>query len=155
MKKIHFLIGALALLLGASCSKDGEMLTASLPGEEGITIGSVDTGIVLDKENASALALTLYWDATGDLVLSNPDAQVPADVVSQTLQFAAEESFAEPYEALMTTGATSVQYTVSQLNAIVSRLGFEGGAAAPLYVRMKTRLGGNSGPATATSCNSP
>lgn len=146
MKKIHFLIGALALLLGASCSKDGEMLTASLPGGEGITIGSVDTEIVLDKENASALALTLYWDATGDLVLSNPDAQVPADVVSQTLQFAAEESFAEPYEALMTTGATSVQYTVSQLNAIVSRLGFEGGAAAPLYVRMKTRLGGNSEP---------
>ena len=146
MKKIHFLIGALMLLLAAACSKDGEMLTAALPGEEGVTIGSIDTEIVLDKENASALALTLYWDAMGDLVLSNPNAQVTDDVVAQTLQFAAEESFASPYEALMTAGATSAQYTVSQLNAIVSRLGFEGGVATPLYVRMKTLLGANSEP---------
>ena len=146
MKRIHFLIGALTLLLAAACSKDGEMLTASLPGEEGITIGSVDTEIVLDKGHAQSLALTLYWDAMGDLVLSNPNAQIPDDVVSQTLQFAAEESFAAPYEALMASGVLSAQYTVSQLNSIVSRLGFEGGVAAPLYVRLKTQLGANAEP---------
>lgn len=146
MKRIHFLIGALALLLGVACSKDGEMLTAALPGEEGITVGSVDTEIVLDKEHAQALALTLYWDAMGDLVLSNPNAQIPDDAVSQTLQFAAEESFAAPYEVLMASGVLSAQYTVAQLNSILSKLGFEGGVAAPLYVRMKTQLGANSEP---------
>ncbi|WP_299100620.1 DUF5114 domain-containing protein [uncultured Alistipes sp.] len=147
MKRLLFsTITVLAVALAASCSKDGEMLTASLPGEDGIDIGSADGEIVLEMDHASALALTLYWNELGDLVLSNPDAQVPEDAVSNTLQFAAEDTFAEPYEDPVATGAVSAQYTVSALNSIVSRLGFEGGVAATLYIRMKTMLGENTEP---------
>ena len=147
MKRFLFAaISVLAVAFAASCSKDGEMLTASLPGEGGIDIGSADGEIVLEMDRASALALTLYWDELGDLVLSNPDAQVPGSAVSNTLQFAAEETFAEPYEDAVAAGAVSAQYTVAELNSIVSRLGFEGGVAATLHIRMMTRFGENAEP---------
>ena len=80
MKLLRYILPALSIFLSVSCMKDGEMLTATLEGD-GTRIGTADSEIVLDINEPSALALTIWWDRLGNASLSNPDAQVPSDMI--------------------------------------------------------------------------
>ena len=73
MKIIKYIPLVLAGLLSVSCMKDGEMLIASLGQESGTGIMTPDGDIVLSIDYADALALTLYWDEAGTIVLNNPE----------------------------------------------------------------------------------
>lgn len=136
---------AMLLVFSASCMKDGEMLIAELENGE-VNVSSADNDIVLTKDNTSKLVLTVYWTESGDVTLSNPDAQIPSSAMETSLQFSSTENFTDFYEVSVTASRMSAQFTGSQLNVILSRLGYEGGVKAPLYIRMKTLLGSNAEP---------
>ena len=129
--------------MAASCMKDGETLTATLDGN-GAQIGSVDTDIVLDADNGTSLALTVYWDRLGNATLSNPDAQMTDDVVVNAVQFSTAEDFGTYVERTVGSSDTSIQFTVLELNNLLSGLGLEGGVPTTVYIRMRTSLGTNS-----------
>lgn len=144
MKTLKYIILALAsLFMAVSCMKDGETLTATLDGN-GTQIGSVDTDIVLDADNGTSLALTVYWDRLGNATLSNPDAQMTDDVVVNAVQFSTTEDFGTYVERTVGSSDTSIQFTVLELNNLLSGLGLEGGVPTTVYIRMRTSLGTNS-----------
>ena len=69
MKTFKYIVSLLpALLLCAmlqSCDKDGDLLYTD--GTGSAAINGTDTDIVLDYNNLSALALTIYWNENGDI----------------------------------------------------------------------------------------
>ena len=135
----------MSILLSVSCMKDGEMLTATLEGD-GTRIGTADSEIVLDINEPSALALTIWWDRLGNASLSNPDAQVPSDMIINAVQFSTDGDFSTYVEETVDNSASSVQFTAAELNTIMTELGLEGGVAATVYIRMSTSLGTNTEP---------
>ncbi len=145
MKLLRYILPALSILLSVSCMKDGEMLTATLEGD-GTRIGTADSEIVLDINEPSALALTIWWDRLGNASLSNPDAQVPSDMIINAVQFSTDGDFSTYVEETVDNSASSVQFTAAELNTIMTELGLEGGVAATVYIRMSTSLGTNTEP---------
>lgn len=145
MKLLRYILPALSILLSVSCMKDGEMLTATLEGD-GTRIGTADSEIVLDINEPSALALTIWWDRLGNASLSNPDAQVPSDMIINAVQFSTDGDFSTYVEETVDNSASSVQFTAAKLNTIMTELGLEGGVAATVYIRMSTSLGTNTEP---------
>lgn len=145
MKLLRYILPALSILLSVSCMKDGEMLTATLEGD-GTRIGTADSEIVLDINEPSALALTIWWDRLGNASLSNPDAQVPSDMIINAVQFSTDVDFSTYVEETVDNSASSVQFTAAELNTIMTELGLEGGVAATVYIRMSTSLGTNTEP---------
>lgn len=145
MNRIKYMILAVATLSAFSCMKDGETLIATLDQEKGSEIMTPDGDLVLSLDKASALALTLYWDETGNIVLNNPDAQVGDDMVINAVQFSADKDFSEVQEISISSGQYSLQLTCAQLNSILSRLGYEPDVPSPLYIRIRTALGENTG----------
>ena len=144
MKRTIYAIMAVISLLAVSCAKDGDMLTATMTGD-GTQIGSTDDDIVLNKDLPASLALTIWWDELGNATLSDPDAQFADNFVVNAIQFSATGDFAETVETVVDNGASSIQFTTSRLNSILTQLGFESGKASPLYIRMRTSLGTGSG----------
>ena len=145
MKLLRYILPALSIFLSVSCMKDGEMLTAILEGD-GTRIGTADSEIVLDINEPSALALTIWWDRLGNASLSNPDAQVPSDMIINAVQFSTDGDFSTYVEETVDNSASSVQFTAAELNTIMTELGLEGGVAATVYIRMSTSLGTNTEP---------
>ena len=145
MKVLRYFLPALSILLSVSCMKDGEMLTATLEGD-GTRIGTADSEIVLDINEPSALALTIWWDRLGNASLSNPDAQVPSDMIINAVQFSTDVDFSTYVEETVDNSASSVQFTAAELNTIMTELGLEGGVASTVYIRMSTSLGTNTEP---------
>lgn len=144
MKTLKYMISlTLYALAISSCMKDGEILTAVLDGD-GTQIGSQDTEIVLNSDSATDLALTIYWDELGNATLSNPDAMMTDDIVVNAVQFSLSEDFGTYVETSVDNDDTSVQFTVVELNNLLSGLGMEGGVPTTVYVRMRTSLGTNS-----------
>lgn len=145
MKLLRYILPALSIFLSVSCMKDGEMLTATLEGD-GTRIGTADSEIVLDINEPSALALTIWWDRLGNASLSNPDAQVPSDMIINAVQFSTDGDFSVYVEETVDNSASSVQFTAAELNTIMTELGLEGGVASTVYIRMSTSLGINTEP---------
>ena len=146
MKNIRYITAAIAAaLLSFSCVKDGEMLIASLDSDKGSEIMTPDGDLVLSMDKATSLALTLYWDENRHIVLSNPEAQVSDDALINAVQFSADETFSVFEEISVTPGQYSLQLICSELNGILSRLGYEAGTPSPLYIRIRTALGENTG----------
>lgn len=145
MKLLRYILPALSIFLSVSCMKDGEMLTATLEGD-GTRIGTADSEIVLDINEPSALALTIWWDRLGNASLSNPDAQVPSDMIINAVQFSTDGDFSTYVEETVDNSASSVQFTAAELNTIMTELGLEGGVASTVYIRMSTSLGTNTEP---------
>ena len=131
-------------MLAVSCTKDGEMLTATMTGD-GTQIGSADDNIVLDIDAPSSLALTIYWDALGNATLSNPDAQFADNFVVNAIQFSATDDFSTVVEQTVDNDASFIQYTAMRLNSIVTQLGLESGVAGTVYIRMRSSLGTGAG----------
>lgn len=148
-KTKYFLLSLLAVLSLAACSTDGDLITAGgVPAVELSSSGDV----VLDRNNTSGLALTLYWTDNSRLTTSDGRVQTPVNATANTLQFSATEDFSSPIEVLTDAGTTSLQYTAESLNALAGRLDLAGDAASTLYIRMKSVLADNLAPAYSNVC---
>ena len=143
IKYKYAVLAATAMMTVLSCSKDGEMLTASLP-EGGTEISTVEKEIILTPETASSLALTVYWNSLGEISLSNPDAQIAENASVTMLQFSADKDFTVTDETALSAGTTSRQFTVAQLNNIADRLDMSGETASDMYMRIRQSLGANT-----------
>lgn len=141
MKTIKYFLGVLAIALGfTACDKDGDIITTN--GAAAISLsGSGDA--VLDPNNLSSLALTLYWTDNSSLSLSDDAVQAPKYATTNTLQFSATEDFATVVEQIADNGETSAQFTTEALNTLAGRVGFESGVASPLYIRVRSVLANN------------
>lgn len=144
MKQIKYLIAAALVSMGlTACDKDGDTITTS--GASAVELsGSGD--VVIDKDNTGELALTLYWTDNSHLTTSDERVQAPVGTTVNTLQFASTETFDAPIELPTDAGTTSIQFTAESLNALVGRVGLEGGIASTLYIRMKSSLANNVPP---------
>ena len=134
-----------AVLLGAySCDKDGDMIYTD--GPDKAEVSGVASEIVLDKDHRQSLALTLYWNESGKISLSNPLVAAPEGAASNTVQFSADPEFATVVDDNVESGVYYRQYTCESLNNLVGRLGLEGGVKGTVYIRVKTVLGANIDP---------
>ena len=148
-KTKYFLLSLLAVLSLAACNTDGDLITAGgVPAVELSSSGDV----VLDRNNTSGLALTLYWTDNSRLTTSDGRVQTPVNATANTLQFSATENFSSPIEVLTDAGTTSLQYTAESLNALAGRLDLAGDAPSTLYIRMKSVLADNLAPVYSNVC---
>lgn len=111
-----------------------------------VTLGGADGDIVLTADNPEALVLTLYWDGSGELSLSDPNYTAPINMASQTLQLSADENFSNPVEVTLDNDARSYQFLSQDLNALLGRLGYEDGVLSPLWIRVRSELASNVEP---------
>ncbi len=145
MKLIRYIsVAVVALSALISCEKDGALITTG--GSDPVVLDGTGGDIVLDYEQINALALTVHWNANGDISLSDPDVAAPEHAVTNTVQFSADEDFSVTLDFEMSKGVFERQFTVGELNNALGRLGFAGGVSSPLYIRVKSVLGENVEP---------
>lgn len=147
MKINHISRIGIAALLGVaaiSCDKDGDVLT--IVADDDVTVGTSAEDIVLDYNNLNALALTLNWDENGNLTLSNPAVALPDGILTNSVEMSLTDDFSNAVATAVEDGKYSCQFTVAQLNSVMSRLGVEGGERAEVFVRIKTTTGKNIAP---------
>ena len=137
-------IAAAAGFAAVSCDKDGDMLTIN--GGDDVTVGVSGGEIVLDYNNLNALALTLNWDENGNLTLSNPAVALPDGIVTNSVEMSLTDDFSQAVSTSVADGQYYSQFTVAELNSLMSRLGVEGGERAEVFVRIKTVTGKNIDP---------
>lgn len=132
-----------AFIISASCQKDGEMLTVSLPGTDmdfSIDRTEIDLGTLSDTD----LALTLMWNP--DAVtpqISNPDVAMADDIVSLSFQMSVDEGFSSVYETSLDASAGVRQLTASEFSQMVLRLGIS--EQTVVYMRLAVSLSDNTG----------
>ncbi len=150
MKFLRYIYSAtIVAALGATvsgCDKDGDIIYTN--GVDTAELEGNTADIVLDKDYLDALVLTVYWNANGDISLSNPAVAAPSGAVTNVLQYSADNSFTNPAEETIGQGIYERQLTCRDLNSIVSRLGFDGDVKSTLYIRVKSSLGSNLDPVT-------
>ncbi len=143
MKQFKYLFMSIIMLI-SSCEKDGDFLT-TMGGEE-VTLQGTEGDIVLDFEKANDLALTIYWSDNGEISLSNPLVLAPKNAISNTIQLSGDADFSTVVEQRAEDGIFEQQFTHYEFNALLSRLGMEGGVTYPLYIRIKSEIGNNMEP---------
>ncbi len=136
----YIILSLLAVMSLASCDRDGD--TTYVDGVQAVKLtGSGD--VVLDKDNTSALALTLNWTDNSKLKTSDDRVQAPIGTTVNTLQFSSTSDFVSPIEVLTDAGSTSYQFTAESLNSLVGRINLESDVASTMYVRMQSVLANN------------
>ena len=144
MKQMKYiLVSLLAAITLTACDRDGDTITTS--GAQPVELsGSGD--VVINKDYASGLALTLNWTDNSRLTTIDERVQTPIGTTVNTLQFANTNSFDAPIEILTEAGTTSMQFTAESLNSLVGRVGLESDIASTLYIRMRSVLANNVEP---------
>lgn len=127
-------------MLFTSCDNDGDTITVGSLSD--ITLYS-SGDVVLSKATPGALALTLYWNDNSKLNTNNTKVLAPSDAVTNTIEYSSTENFETIVSEVLDAQQTSKQFTTQGLNALVGRLGFEGGVSSSLYVRIKSVLANN------------
>ena len=139
----YILVSLLAAITLTACDRDGDTITTS--GAQPVELsGSGD--VVINKDYASGLALTLNWTDNSRLTTNDERVQTPIGTTVNTLQFANTNSFDAPIEILTEAGTTSMQFTAESLNSLVGRVGLESDIASTLYIRMRSVLANNVEP---------
>ena len=114
----YILASLLAVMTLAACDKDGDIIVTS--GAQAVELsGSGD--VVIDKNYASGLALTLNWTDNSRLSSSDERVWLPVGTTVNTLQFSATDDFASAIEIQTESGTTSIQFTAEALNSLVGR----------------------------------
>lgn len=144
MKTIKIIAAIVAFAaMFAGCNKDGEIVTLSVKDIEPVVLSGPDEGLVLSIDNAASLAMTLNWSDNGTLAATDADVKLPNNTIVNTLQFCADDKFENAIEQATDAGQISKQYTVDELNSLVTRLGFPGEVCSTLYIRVKSVLANN------------
>ena len=140
----YILASLLAAMALTACDKDGDIITVgTAAGTQSVELtGSGD--VVLDKDNATGLALTLNWTDNSRLSTNDERVQAPVGTVVNTLQISSTNTFESPIEVVIEKGETSKQFTTQELNSIAGRAGLESNVASPLYIRVRSVLSGNT-----------
>ncbi|MBE6333079.1 MAG: DUF5114 domain-containing protein [Bacteroidales bacterium] len=139
----YILASLLAVMTLAACDKDGDIIVTS--GAQAVELsGSGD--VVIDKNYATGLALTLNWTDNSRLSSSDERVWLPVGTTVNTLQFSATDDFASPIEIQTESGTTSIQFTAEALNSLVGRVGLASDVASTLYIRMSSVLANNVEP---------
>lgn len=136
-------VALMATLVG--CAKDGQLLTT--PAIEGSDLYTSTLELNLGEMDAEELALTLNWTDNGNITLSDEAVAAPENVVTNTVEFSLSESFeGEKVEVATEAGAFAYQWTTSELNTLLLRLGVGGESSQIIYIRVCSRLGANMEP---------
>ena len=128
----------------SSCENDGDMIYTA--GGAEIALKGNTSDIVLSVESLDALALTLYWNENGSLTSSDPRVELPDGVIQNKIELSAKADFSTSVSVAMDNGEYEFQFTCGDLNAYLTKLGFEPGVKAPLYIRVNAQLAENMEP---------
>lgn len=145
--KINKLTAVLLLAVLCSvtaCDKDGDTLYIS--GSQELALAGNEADIVLSADALDALALTLYWNDNSEISLSDPRVDAPKYAIANTIQFSTSENFDNVAEVAVGDGVFERQFSCKELNSVLTKLGFEPGVKAPLYIRVQGRLADNAEP---------
>ena len=129
----------------ASCTKDGDIVTAQRPSAAVIDGSCLGT---LDEHNTNALAMTLHWtdNTAGRLETNYSDVLLPLNACKNKLQVSDSENFASYDETVVNDGVSQMQFTARLLNEITARLQLTPYEQHDIYVRMATSTGDNIEP---------
>jgi len=141
MKSKIFTFALLLATFFVACEKDGDLITVS--NLESNDLAASQSSVVLEKDKATEVALTLTWSKKA-LVISDTSMAIPSSIPSMILEISTTEAFTATTEA--TSSNFTVSYTSLELNTIAKNLGLEAFKSAPLYFRIKARLGNNTPP---------
>lgn len=127
-----------------SCENDGDIIYT--PGTDDITIAGNSSDIVLSIDALDALALTVYWNDNGTLTTSDPRVDAPVNTTQNTIELSGNADFSSSTNVSVNEGVYEHQFTCRELNGLLSKLGFEPGVKAPLYIRISGRIADNIDP---------
>lgn len=133
-----------ALCSITACSPDGDTLYTS--GAADLVLAGNESDIVLSHDALDALALTLYWNDNSEISLSDARVDAPKYAIENIIQFSTSENFDNVTEVAVNEGVFERQFSCGELNAVLTKLGFEPGVKAPLYIRIKGSLAENIAP---------
>lgn len=128
----------------ASCENDGDIIYT--PGTDEMIIGGNNSDIVLSIDALDALALTVYWNDNGTLSTSDPRVDAPANATQNIIELSGNAEFSSFTTVSVNDDVYEHQFTCRELNGIVSKLGFEPGVKAPLYIRIRGQIAENIDP---------
>lgn len=128
----------------ASCDNDGDIIYTS--GADELTIGGNNSDVVLSINTLDALALTVYWNDNGTLSTSDPRVEAPENTTQNTIELSSDAEFSSYTTVAVHAGVYEHQFICKDLNGILTKLGFEPGVKAPLYIRICGRLAENIDP---------
>lgn len=103
--------------------------------------------VILTPDNPQALAMTIYWNGNGQLVLSDTLLQAPINAAVETIQLSRDEQFSTTLDLNVEKGARSRQFLCEELNSLLGRLGYTADEKAPLYIRIRSVVADNMNPA--------
>lgn len=147
MNRHIFLSSIIALSGGValtSCSNDMDKLYTS--GQEDVTLKGDKGDVILSADALDALVLTLYWNDNGSISTSDPGIKAPQNVAQNTIELSCAADFSIKHEVAVGAGVYEYQFICRDLNGILTKLGYEPGTPAPLYVRIKSSLANNLEP---------
>ena len=142
MKRIGWML-VLALALSACIKEEDQKITTR--GAEKVVLNCSADELVLKKENASNLALSMLWNDNSS-VATTGYGRAAAGSVTNTLQLSGSEDFARYATQNIAKGVTYCQLNVDQLNKLCIRAGLESEKRVPLYIRMASSVGSNVTP---------
>jgi len=136
-----FILALMLATLFFACEKDGDLITVS--GLDSSELAASKTNLVLTKDSAASVALTLTWSESA-LSISDTSMAIPESLPSMLMEISTNNEFSTYTEA--TTSGFSKSYTYIELNTLATNMGVEPYVATPLYFRIKARLGKNTEP---------
>lgn len=141
MKSKIFILVVLLAALFFACEKEGDLIYVS--GLESSELVASQSAIVLQKDSAAAIALTLNWSESA-LNISDTAMSIPSSIPMMTMEISTSEDFAEAIEASASDYTKS--FTYIELNTLATNLEVEPYVSTSLYFRIKAKLGNNTDP---------
>ncbi|HPR32723.1 MAG TPA: DUF5114 domain-containing protein [Prolixibacteraceae bacterium] len=138
--KICILILLLTTLFTA-CEEDALYIEVS--GLESSELVASQSTIVLEKDSAAVVALTLTWSKSA-LNISDTSMAIPSSIPMMTMEISGKEDFSEIAE--LSAADFSKSFTYIELNTLATNMGFAPYVSTPLYFRVKAKLGNNTDP---------
>lgn len=111
-----------------------------LQGHESSDLTVTESKVVLTKETAAQIVLSLAW-LKSDLTVSDPSMSAP-DLETIYVQVSTKEDFSGSLTENKETGSSRA-YTGLELNTIAKNLGLEPDVSTPIYFRIRSSVGQN------------